>query len=130
MKIYNALLLSSHLAASIFFASACMGRWVFFLYWNGYYDLCLFLFGFAVYFIHYIVIFWGYNRGWLRKWVVNFLQVVEIILFAPQVLYLVITFLWKNTGWGNTTLPQCLPVILLCYLICGLRVWSKIKMKK
>lgn len=125
--LYNILLSLLHIVGFVILAALCMARWVWGASWTLANELDLILYGAIVYGLHYILLFIGHKKGFTERKVIRMLQVVEFVLFLPQIVFLFGFTISKIIHFSFPVMEatkEVLPTFVTFLVIFAIRKWS------
>lgn len=125
--LYNILLALLHIVGFVIFAANCMARWVWGVSWTLSNEIDLILCGAVTYGLHYILLFIGHKKGFIKQRVIRMLQIIEFILFLPQIVFL-LGFSTSKIIQLNfpviDAIKEILPNFVIGLVIFAIRKWS------
>lgn len=93
--IYCIIMFLLYFIGSYLFAGLCASRYIFYHEWTSLYDLQILLLGLATFVLHYVLLWIGYKKGFLDRFIIRALKILDLVLYGSQLTLL--TFLWIFT---------------------------------
>ena len=112
--IYCIIMFLLYLVGTVCFASQCTTKYLFPRFWTSSDELLLILSGLATFVLHYVLLGIGCKKGFLDRFVVRALTILDIVLYGSQ-LILLICFYVSN-------MARFLPIFVINGIIITLRL--------
>ena len=111
-----------YLAGTFFFVAFCWAKAWDYREWQYSYDLFLALTGVSHFSIHYLLLWLGFKKKWLDKYIITALEILDGLVYGPVTVSLVLIVFFHIVGASVDV--YFLVLLILCLGILFSRIYS------